>query len=109
MESLALHTGATIVHLEYNTSFIYVVEAKIVTPGVKHIDITVYFLIEQFDNGLFIPKYEKSSVIPEDMFTKPCPVPIISRFTKLMTGFRLYTKIDTEHYQHMVLHKLVLS
>ena len=58
MEALALYTGAPIVHWEDNTRFISVVEAKRVTPRVKHIDIPICFLLEQFDNGLFLPKYE---------------------------------------------------
>ena len=57
--------------MDHVTSCISVVEAKIVTPRVKHMDIPVYFLLEQFDNGLFIPKYDKSSVMPADMCTKP--------------------------------------
>ena len=69
MEDLALYTGAPTVHWEDNTSCISVVEAKRVTPRVKHIDIPVYFLQEQFDNGLFLPKYENSSVMPADMCT----------------------------------------
>ena len=60
MEALALHTGAPTIHWEDNTSFISVYEAKIVTPIVKHIDIPVCFLQDKFDNGLFLPKYEKS-------------------------------------------------
>ena len=72
MEALDLHTGAPTVHWEDNTSFISFVEAKIVTPRVKHIDITVCFLQEQFDNGIFLPKYEKSNFMPADMCTKPC-------------------------------------
>ena len=51
MENLALYTGAPTLHLEDNTSCISVVEGKIVTPRVKHIDITDCFLQEQFDNG----------------------------------------------------------
>ena len=47
MESLALHTVAPTVHWEDNTSYIYVVEAKIVTPRVKQIDIHVCFLQEK--------------------------------------------------------------
>ena len=78
MESLALHTDAPTVHLEYNTSCIYLIEAKIVTPRVKHVDIPVCFLQEQFDYGLFILKYEKSSVVLADMCTKSCSDPIIS-------------------------------
>ena len=54
MEALALYTGAPTVHWEDNTSCISVVEAKIVTPRVKHINIPVCFLQEQFDTGLFI-------------------------------------------------------
>ena len=46
---------------------------------VKHVEITVNSLQEHFDNGVFVPKYEKYSVIPEDMYTKPCSVPIIIR------------------------------
>ena len=57
MEALALYTGAPTVHWEYNTICIYFVEAKIFTPRVKHIDIPVCFLQEQFDNSLFLPKY----------------------------------------------------
>ena len=71
MEALSLHTGAPTVHWEDNTSCISVVESKIVTTRVKHIDILVCFLKEQFDNGLFLKKYEKSSVMPADMFPKP--------------------------------------
>ena len=48
MEALALHTGAPTVHWEDNTSCISVVKAKIVT----HMYIPIYFLQEQFDNGL---------------------------------------------------------
>ena len=58
MESLVLHTGAIKIHLKDNTICIYVVEAKIVTPKVKHVDITVCFLLEQFDNGLVVSKYD---------------------------------------------------
>ena len=57
MESLELQTGAPIVHLEDNKSFIYVAEAKIFTPRVKHIGIPVYFIQDQFDNSIFVPKY----------------------------------------------------
>ena len=78
MESLEIHTGAPKVHWEDNTSFICVVEAKIVNPRVKHIDIPVCFLQGKIDNGLFIPKYDNSSVVPADMCTKPFSCPIIS-------------------------------
>ena len=98
MEYLSLHTGAPIVHWEDNTNCISVVEAKIVTPRVKHIDIPVCFLQEQFDNCLFITKYEKSSVMPAGMCTKPCSGPIISRSNKCMTGFKSHRTSDTEHY-----------
>ena len=56
MESLALHLGEHIVHWEDNTSCISVVEANTVTPRFKHIDITVCFSLDQFENGLFIQK-----------------------------------------------------
>ena len=71
-----------------------VVEAKIVTPRVKHIDIPVFFLKEKFDNGLFLQKYKNSSVMPEDMCTKPSSGPNISWGTKLMDGFKLYPTSD---------------
>ena len=109
MESLALHTGAPAVHWEENTSCISVVEYKGVTTRVKHINIPVCFLQHQFDNGFFIPKYEKSSVMPEDICTKLCSGPIISRSTKWMTGFRFYPTSETEHYQFMRLHKFIVN
>ena len=82
MEALAIHTGAPTLHWEDNTIFISAVEAKMVTTRVKHLDIPVCLLQEQFENGLFLPKYEKSSVVPVDMCTKPCVGPIIDRSTK---------------------------
>ena len=109
MEAFALYTGATTVHWEDNTSCISVVESKIVTPRVKYIDIPVCFLQEQFDNGLFLPKYENSSVMPADICTKPCPIPIISRSTKCMTRFRFYPTSDTDHYQFMRLHEFIVK
>ena len=104
MEALSLHTGTTSVHWEDNTIYFSVVEAKIVTPRVKHNDITVYFLQDRFDNGLFLPKYENSSVVPADVYTKPYSGPIIGRGTKWMTGFRFYPNSETEHYKLMILH-----
>ena len=44
MEALALQNGAPIVHWEENTSFVSIVEAKTLTPIVKHIDIPVCFM-----------------------------------------------------------------
>ena len=82
----------------------YVVEYKMVTPRVKHVGIPVWFIQEQFENGLFIPKYENSSVVLDDMCTKPCTGPIIRWSTTCMTGLRFYPTSDTEHYQPMRLH-----
>ena len=90
MEALALHTGAPIVHREDNTSYISVFEAMRVITMVKHIGVLVCFIQDQFDNFLFIPKYEESSVMPEDMCTKPFSGPIIGWGTKWINGFRLY-------------------
>ena len=104
MEAIAFQTSAPTVHWVDNISCIYILESKIVTPRVKNIDIPVYFLQEQCDNGSFIPKYYKYSVMLSYMCTKPCSVKIIIHSTKLVTGFRLYPTSDTEHYQLMILH-----
>ena len=72
MESLVLHTGAPTVHWGDNTSCIYFVGYKIVTPIGKHAYIPVCILQEKIYNGIFVPKYENSSVISEYMCTKPC-------------------------------------
>ena len=109
MEALSLHTGETTLHWEDNTNYISVVESKRDTPRVKHTDIPVCFLLDQFDNGLFIPKYDNSSVMPADMFTKPFPVPIIIHSNKWMTGFIFYSTSETEHYQCMILHGFIVS
>ena len=95
MESLALHTVAPIVHWEDNTSFISVVEAKMVTPRVKQIDILVCSLLEQFYNGIFVANYDNSSVMLTYMCIKPCPGTIISWSNKLMIGFRFCPNSDT--------------
>ena len=94
-EALSLHTGSPKVYWEDNTRCISVFEFKIVTPRIKYIDIPVFFLQEQFDNGIFVPKYENYSVILEDMCTKPCSGTILSRSNKWMTGFRFYPNSDT--------------
>ena len=86
-----------------------VVESRIFSHRVKHIDINVYFLQEQFENGIFVPKYAKSSVMPIDMCTKPRSGLIISRSNKWITGFRFYPTSDTEHYQLMKLHEFVVN
>ena len=78
MKVLELHTGLSTVHLEDNTTCIYVVEYKIAKPRVKHIGIPDCFLQKKLDNGTFVPKYDKYSTIPSDMFTKPSLGPIIS-------------------------------
>ena len=109
MKSLSLHTGALTVNWEDNTSCISVVEAKIYTPIFKNIYISVSFLQEIFDNGIFVPKYDNSSVIPEDMCTKPCSGPIISWSTKWITGFMFYPTSDTQDYQLMTLHEFVVN
>ena len=46
MKALALHTGATTVHWEYNIICISVVESKRFTHRVKYIDVPVCFLQE---------------------------------------------------------------
>ena len=99
MKSLELHTGAPTVHWEDNTSYISYIEAKKVTPRVKHINIPVFFYRNSLTNGLFVSKYDNYSVMPVDMYTKTCAGPIISRSTKWITGFRLYPTSDIEHYQ----------
>ena len=109
MESLSLHTSVPTLHWEENTFCISIVKDKRVTPTVNQIDIPVCFLQENVDNGLFIPKYEKSSVIPEDMCTKPCSGKIISQGNKWMTGLRLYPTSDTKHYQLMILDEFVVN
>ena len=82
MEALAIHTVEPTVHWEDNKSFISVVEARSFTPRVKHVVIPVWFLQEKSDNSLFVSKSDNYSAIPEDMFTKPCPGPIIGRSNK---------------------------
>ena len=99
---------STQMHLQYIGKIEQVVflllKIKMVTPRDKNIHIPVCFLQEQFDNSLFLPKYKKSSVMPEDMCTKPWSGTIISRNNKWITGLRLYPTSDTEHYQFMRLH-----
>ena len=104
MEALSLYTRAPKVHSEDNTHCISVVGAELVTPRNKHIGIPVWFLQEQFDNWLFIQKYDNCSVMPEDMCTKSCSVPIISHSNKWMTGLKLYPTSDTEHDHIIILY-----
>ena len=70
MESLVLHTGAPTVHRVDNTNCIYFAGSRIVTPIGKYVYIPVCILQEQFDNGIFVPKYENYSVISEYMCTQ---------------------------------------
>ena len=88
---------------------VYVVENKTVTLRVKHIEIPVCFLQEQFYNGIFVPKYQKPSVITGYMCTKPFSGPVIIRSTKMMTGFILYPSSDTENYQIVILQEFFVN
>ena len=81
------------------------VEAKRVTPRVKHIDIPVCFIQYFFDNGLFVTKNDKSSVMPKYIFNKPRSVLNISWINNWTTGFRFYPSNNNEHYQLMKLHE----
>ena len=109
VEAVSLHTGARALYWEENKSCMSIFVAKIVTPRVKHIEIHVCLIQEQFDNDIFVLKYENSSVMPEDMCTKPCSGPIISWSIKWMTGFRLYPPIDTENYQLIILYEFIVK
>ena len=102
MEALSLHTGSSTLHWEDNTSCISVVEDKIVTPRVKHIGIPVWFPQEIFDNGIFNPKCEKSSVIPADMCTKPCSGPIISWSAKAYMYIRTALVLLIALHMHII-------
>ena len=70
MEDLVFNTGAPTIQWRDNTSFISVVEAKMVTTIVKHIGINFCFLLDQFGNGISPPKYDNYSAIPEDIFAQ---------------------------------------
>ena len=109
MEALSLHTWAQSVHRKKNESYIDVVEYKIVTPRLKHIDLLVFFLQEQLDNGIFVPKYERSSVMPAYMCTKPCLGLVISRITRLITGLSFYQSSYTKHHLLMKLHEIYVT
>ena len=69
----------------------------------------MFFLQEQYGNDIFVLKYEKYSVIMDDMCTTPCSGPITSRSNKWMTGFRLYSTSDIENYQLMILDEFVAN
>ena len=109
MVALTLHTGTPTLHWEDNTSCFSVFEAKRFTPRVKQIDIPICFLQENFDNGIFLPKYQKPSVMPVDICTKLWSSPIISWGTKWMTGFRFYPTSETEHYQFKGLYEFIVK
>ena len=109
MESLAFKNGAPPVYWKENSNSISIVEAKIFPTRFKKIGTTVCFLQERFYNGLFLPKYEKSSVMTADMCTRPWSGQIISHGPKCMTGFRFYPTSDTEHYVFMKLQKIIVN
>ena len=105
METLSIHTGYPTVHLEDNKIYISIIKSKLVTPRKKHINIPVCFIQEKYDNGLFIPKYDKCIIISDDFCTKPFPGSIIYFSTKWMSGFCFYSSTNYEHYQLMRLQK----
>ena len=65
MESWSVHTGAITWNWEDNTSCIYIVESKRVTPRVKHINIPVYFykkfltMVSLFQNMRSLVQYRQ--------------------------------------------------
>ena len=89
----------TLVHQQYtgNTAQVIFLLLKLEWLLLELIAYTVLSALykNNLTNGLFIPKYEKSSVISADMCTKPYSGPIISQSTNCMTGFRFYPTSDT--------------
>ena len=71
MEYLGIPTGPLTVKWEENTSCISIVEAKWISPRVKHTETSIYFLKGKYNKDIFTPKYEKATIIPEDMCTRP--------------------------------------
>ena len=65
MDSFGIPYGAPTIHWEYNISCY-----DQVIPSDNHIHITVLNKYK-YKNGLFTPKYEKTTIISSDMCTKP--------------------------------------
>ena len=68
-------------------------------------DILVRFLKKKIRNGIFDPKYEKSSVIKVDMCTKPCLYTTTTQINNWTIGFRLYSSSDGKDHQIMNLNE----
>ena len=109
MEALALHTGAPKVHWEDNFFIFLLLRLKELLLELNTLIFQSIFYKINLTNGLFLPKYEKSSVMPADVCTKSCSGPIIIRSTKCMTGLRFYPTSETEHYQFMILHEFIVK
>ena len=69
MEVLALHTGTPVKTTQVLSMLLNIKELLL---ELKRIDSPVCFLKEKFENGIFVPKYEKSSVMIAYMCIKPC-------------------------------------
>ena len=109
MEALALYICAIAVHWEDITRCIYVVEDEKVTPRVLKSILMSIFYKKLLTNVLCVPKYDTSTVIMEDICTKPCSGTIISFITKYMTRLRLHPTSDTDYYQIMILYYFAVN
>ena len=100
---LGILTGTPTVYYEDNKGYISAVEAKRVTPMFKHIYSLTYFLLYQYYNGIFTPKYEKTTTILSDISPKYWLGTIISHIKNLMMGFWFYSLNDSNHLQQIFL------
>ena len=95
MEASELHTGVPTINLEKNQFIFMLLKLKYLLLELNTVKFMSILYYNNFTMVFLLKIYDKYSVMPSYMCTKPCSGPIFSRSTKWMTEFRFYSTSDT--------------
>ena len=85
--------------LEDNQATVQQIVKDRLTPNIKHADIPVCFLHEQYNTGLFDIQYVKTDLNFADLNTKPhTGLTFITKVLNL-AGFDFYPPSDSDHFK----------
>jgi len=90
---------------EDNQATIHQVLQDRLTPQVRHLDVLITWLHEQYIRGSYNLAYEQSKLMTADVGTKPQPGKQLHQQLQCINGSRYYPQINSRHYNALHLHR----
>ena len=88
---------------EDNQPLITEVTHSRITPGIRHLDVPIAFLQEQFQRHSFKPIYTNTTDQPADINTKPHGGGSLRKIILSLIGFQHFPPSTSEHYKQLQL------